>query len=49
MASTRRDYTNVPAVDLDDDDDLIDPDDGMSHSTSLFYPNKPKPPLNKEY
>jgi hypothetical protein len=25
---SRRDYQNVPAVDLDDDDDLIDPDDG---------------------
>ncbi|KAK3897308.1 hypothetical protein C8A05DRAFT_19904 [Staphylotrichum tortipilum] len=27
MAANRRDYQNVPAVDLDDDDDLIDPDD----------------------
>ncbi|KAH6856773.1 hypothetical protein B0I37DRAFT_334353 [Chaetomium sp. MPI-CAGE-AT-0009] len=26
-APSRRDYQNVPAVDVDDDDDLIDPDD----------------------
>ncbi|EAQ88224.1 hypothetical protein CHGG_04843 [Chaetomium globosum CBS 148.51] len=26
-APKRRDYQNVPAVDIDDDDDLIDPDD----------------------
>ncbi|KAL2157059.1 hypothetical protein VTH06DRAFT_7063, partial [Thermothelomyces fergusii] len=26
-SSSRRDYHNVPSVDLENDDDLIDPDD----------------------
>lgn len=29
-ASNRRDYQNVPSADLEDDDDLIDPDDGTA-------------------
>lgn len=28
-SSNRRDYQNVPSADLENDDDLIDPDDGM--------------------
>lgn len=31
MSANRRDYQNVPADDVEDDDDLIDPDDGMLH------------------
>jgi len=37
-SSNRRDYHNVPAVDIDaDDGDLIDPDDGTL-LRSIFYP-----------
>ena len=43
MSASRRDYQNVSAVDIDDDEDdadLIDPDDG-SFSFLRPFPTKP--------
>lgn len=42
-APSRRDYQNVPAVDLEDDD-LIDPDDGTSPPLPSTLPIPPQPP-----